>query len=728
MREQMGEARAGFESELYISVKLAIAALAVAGLALGLVYTMGANLPEGFSGLLTGLYIALGIAWLLDSQHPQAAAWFTILSLAILVNGGAIWLRIPGLVNLMVIPTALAAALIAAPGALAVATGQTIWLFLLREQFAGSGTVVGDMIIALTATWAVAAVLAAVYRQGHQLAGWSWNYYERAQTLLEEARGRKAELEQAFEDLTHANRQLALANERLAALRTIAEQAEKTKAEFVAKVSHEFRTPLNMIIGLVGLIVDSPELYEEHIPDAVLEDLDVVYRNCQHLTSMINDVLALSQAGAGQLKLHRERVDLAETIEQALAVVQPLIVKKGLSLSVEVPHQLPEVYCDRTRVRQVVLNLASNAARFTDHGGIAVRAVKQNHHVVVSIADTGPGISEEDAKNLFEPFWQGSRQLWRDKGGSGLGLCVSKQFIELHNGRIWFESEAGAGTTFFFDLPLSPPMETSAPPGRWISQEWPWRERTTTGSLPVETFAPRMIVCDEAGSLSTALAHCGRDVELIGTTDLEETARELAHCPAHVVLVNTLQAETLWSLTQKARRVLPHALIIGCTVPPRAETYADAGARDYLVKPVTPADLEAAIERLPGPIRRVMIADDDPDFVQLLARMLLRCDPRLEVVTASNGPEALERLQESTFDLALLDIVMPGMDGWQVLRQKGQDERIRDIPVVMVSAQDLNRDPSTSEGLLVTTSGGLSIEKLVECSLQLSNHLMPELA
>jgi signal transduction histidine kinase len=199
-----------------------------------------------------------------------------------------------------------------------------------------------------------------------------------------------------------------LANERTANLRAIAEEAQRTKTAFVANVSHEFRTPLNMILGLVELMVENPEIYAVSLSSSMRDDLNVVYRNCEHLANLINDVLDLTRMEAGYLTLHRERVDLQEIIEDSVTAIRPLMEKKRLALDVLVPDELPRVYCDRTRMQQVLLNLLSNAARYTDVGRITVQVVQQDQHVVISVADTGPGICSEDVGRIFEPFFQGS--------------------------------------------------------------------------------------------------------------------------------------------------------------------------------------------------------------------------------------------------------------------------------------------------------------------------------
>jgi CheY-like chemotaxis protein len=522
------------------------------------------------------------------------------------------------------------------------------------------------------------------------------------------------------------NRQLALANDRMVMLRAIAEEAQKSKAAFVAKVSHEFRTPLNMIIGLIDLLVETPEVYGEALPPPLFEDLKIVHRNCEHLSSMVNDVLDLSQAEAGRLALRQERVSLAGIIEDTVTVVGSLVERKGLSLVVDVPPGLPLVYCDPTRIRQVVLNLVSNAARFTERGSITIRAAHEDECLTVSVIDTGPGITPEDATRVFEPFCQGMHSPWRDQGGSGLGLTISKQFIELHGGRIWLESQPGQGATFAFRIPISSPLGPVASPGRWISEEFRWVERTSRPTLQPAPFRPRVVVYDETGELAPALGRWAEQAEVVETRSLSQAAEDLQQYPAHVLLVNAVSPERLWSLADEARRVVPDLPIVTCCVPPRLDRARTAGARDYLVRPVTQSQLWAAIRSLGKQIHRILVVDDDPDVSQLLRRMLLTGSERhtsqqpLEVDTAADGEEALASLRASPPDLVLLDVVLPGMDGWQVLAQISQDATLRDIPVIMVSAQDRAEQQLRSDGLLATLGDGMSISHLLQCTLGVS--------
>jgi signal transduction histidine kinase/CheY-like chemotaxis protein len=725
MNQPMSEPISGFQSELRVSPQLVILSLGAIALA---AQPLGQALLEPSDQFqmrtyTLGFYALLALGWLLGRWKPSVARGFIIALLVILI-----WLvydrqGVPGLRTLWVIPTGLAATLISLRAATATALGASALLFIGRDA-SGTGIELATTSVVLSAIWGTLGLMIAVYHPVYRTTRWSWEHYQRALRVLEETLDRKVELEQVLNDLAHANRQLALAGERLAALRLIAEEAEKTKAAFVAKVSHEFRTPLNMIIGLVGLMVDSPEVYVEQIPPAVAEDLRIVRRNCEHLSSMVDDVLALSQAEAGRLTLRRERVDFAEVIDGALAVVRPLVEKKGLYLDLVIPPDLPAVYCDRTRIRQVILNLASNAARFTDEGGITVQARQRDRHVVVSVTDTGPGIASEDAERIFEPFWQGRNTNWRDKGGSGLGLSISKQFVELHNGRIWMQSDQGVGTAFYFELPLSPPMEHVARPGHQIRDDWLWVARSSRADPSDLLSTPRVVVCDQVGDLYPALTGFTDEIEFVETTDLKEVTHELQECPAHAVLLNAASPRELWALAERARSVIPDTPIISCSVPPQVTRALKAGAVDYLIKPVTRADLQRALLAAQRPVKRVLVVDDDPDVLQLFTRVLHTCDETLEVTTASNGQQALDKLRSEPADLVLLDIMLPDLNGWQVLNAKERDEAIRDVPTVVVSARDPGEQPTASPALLTTMGEGLSLSKLLRCSLEISALLL----
>jgi signal transduction histidine kinase len=229
------------------------------------------------------------------------------------------------------------------------------------------------------------------------------------------------------------------------------EVANKHKSEFLANMSHELRTPLNAILGYTELILDN--IYGD-VPEKIQEVLKRLEKNGRHLLSLINDVLDLSKIEAGQLTLALNEYSMGEVIQTVFTSVEALATEKNLELKVKVPKDLTTGKGDEQRIAQVLLNLLGNAIKFTDEGEVKVEASISNETFWVSVSDTGPGLSEADQKKIFEEFQQADGSSTRKKGGSGLGLSISKKIVEMHGGRIWVESTLGKGSTFRFTLPV----------------------------------------------------------------------------------------------------------------------------------------------------------------------------------------------------------------------------------------------------------------------------------
>lgn len=711
-------------AELRISPKWVIAMLVISGLTLTLLSDMQTDLGYQVKIRLFGLLLYIGtiIIWMLDRRNFELGRWLMLILLVALILLGFNQLKVPEILFLMILPPTLAAVLISLPAALITAIAETVLLLLLSYTMTGLNP--ASTVIALIGIWGVFGLMLALYQSIYHNITPVWEHFQHAQNALTEAHSRKVELEQALDDLAHANRELTMLSEKLAAMRLVAEEAQKTKGAFVAKVSHEFRTPLNMIIGLTDLLMSKPAIYGGQLSPALLEDLSIVHRNCDHLSKMINDVLDLSRIEMGHLTLHQEWVNLAECVDSAVTIVRPMLEKKKLELSLVIPEDLPVVYCDQTRIRQVILNLVSNAVRFTDRGRITIEALSQYHHVVVSVADTGPGILPKDANIIFEPFYQGTSDLWRDQGGSGLGLSICKQFVELHNGEIWLESEPGSGTTFFFRLPISPPMPPQARPGRWISENRIRLERSSKSKVSPLPLKQRILICDEAGTLYPSLSSSTAEIEFIDTRNPGQAAQELRTKTADLVMLNTDSADNLWSLLKQLGTAIPDTPIIAGSFASQINQALKADVVDYLVKPVTRTDLIEAITAVDCPVKKILIVDDDPDLQLLITRMLTTEENSFEVTVASNGLQALDELRCQPSDLILMDIAMPNLDGWQMLELKNQDEALRDIPVIIISAQDVAHQPPTSPVLLATIGSGLSLGKFLSCSLELSTLML----
>ncbi|MFI5184546.1 MAG: sensor histidine kinase, partial [Vicinamibacteria bacterium] len=229
------------------------------------------------------------------------------------------------------------------------------------------------------------------------------------------------------------------------------ELASKHKSQFLANMSHELRTPMNAVLGYTDLILDN--IFGD-VPEAIRDTLERVKTNGQHLLSLINDVLDLSRMEAGQLTLSLADYSMGEIVHAVVSAVESLAAAKKLAFKAIVPADLPPGRGDERRLTQVLLNLAGNAIKFTDAGEVSIEAQAVDGAFLVSVSDTGPGISEADQQKIFEEFQQADSSSTRTKGGSGLGLSISRRIVELHGGRLWVKSALGEGSTFYFTMPL----------------------------------------------------------------------------------------------------------------------------------------------------------------------------------------------------------------------------------------------------------------------------------
>lgn len=707
----MNESVVSFEADLRIPLRSVIVALA----AVGVVLLFFGNTPRAMVDRVIALLFAVAIlvtasvVRYLEERRPGAARWIVVLALVAVISAGSVWLQAPEILALLAIPAALSAALISIPAALSVAAGETLLLLVL----AGSvlpGTAGWGVVIPLLSVWCIAAVMVAVYQPLQDVAHWAWEYYVRAQGLLDEALERQVSLKQALDDLAQANLQLTRLNAVAQGLRQAAEDARAAKEQFVANVSHELRTPLNMIVGFSEMVVETPETYGQ-VPPPLLADLDVIHRNAEHLSELIDDVLDLSQIEAGEMALTREAVSLGELVQVAMTAVRPLFESKALYLEADISEDLPAVLCDRTRIREVLLNLLSNAGRFTDSGGVRVRAWQERGSIYVSVSDTGTGIATADLSKLFQPFQQVDGSIRRRYGGTGLGLNISKRFIELHGGRIWVESEEGSGTTFTFTLPLTLSVQDDY--ARWLTPEWEYVQRTRPSLAPKAVVRPRYVVLEPDGALERLLSRYLHESEIVTVGSLDEAASELSTAPTQALLVNNASVSgTLERLS--ASSVLPaDTPVMVCSVPGLLQSSAELGVADRLVKPISRGALMASLERLGIRGGTVLIVDDEPDALQLFGRMLASSEYEYHALLARNGQEALRILEQTQPDVMLLDLVMPGMDGFQLLEARDREPALRDLPIIVVSARDPAGQPIVSSALAVTRGAGLSMHQLL---------------
>ena len=543
---------------------------------------------------------------------------------------------------------------------------------------------------------------------------WWWHSYTQAMRALDQARDRQGELGRLSKSLTETCGKLEQMNRELEHARNAAEEARRLKNQFVAAVSHELRTPLNLIIGFSEMMIISPKSsYGEALPEGYAEDLEAIYRNACHISALVDDILDLSQIDAVRMGLQRQRVALARITEEAASSIGAQFENKGLTLTVDVPPNLPMLYADPTRIRQILINLLINALRFTDHGGVTVRAEynARAQEIRVAVADTGVGIAAEDLPHVFDEFRQ-SKSPERRRGGSGLGLAVTKRFVEMHGGAIWVESELGVGSTFHFSLPLSESVVASP----YVSLPVP------ATVAPGGNTAPKaIVVLDGDGETARVLERYLDDYAVARAGSVEQALRIAQERPVHAVLADSCELAERWRL-MVGRDWLQRLPIVTCSLhTARSLARGRNGVAGYLLKPVTSERLHAVLGGLgtgngrKRRVRSVVIADDELEMQRLLARMVHSWSWRCQVWTASDGAECLELLHEHRPDALLLDLLMPRVDGYSVIEQMQADERLAGIPVVVVTARGDQDETVSASSVAITRPCGLSVADAIAC-------------
>ena len=688
-----------------------LCALIACAVALGFAETTPAA-PFAFIEFSLVLMVLAGLAYLLQIRWPAQARWAIALGLIVILPWAEARLNAPHLLTLLPVVVALATELVGIRGAIALVLATTGWLVVARGVAVSDGGIVGT---ALMGAWAMVALITAVYLPTREALAGARAHADQALGLIDRARARQAELAQALDALAHLNRQLVLTTQKLDEARQAAEAAQKLKADFVARVSHELRTPLNMIIGFAEIIMEAPNAYGSDIPQSLLADLAIILRNSRHLSDLIDDVLDLSRIDAGQMAITRERTSIRAIIEAAMDIVRPLFESKGLFLRASTPQRLPQVYCDPTRIRETVVNLLSNAGRFTEQGGVEIAAYCDGPDVIIAVTDTGPGIDPQQGKRLFQPFQQLEDALRRRHGGTGLGLAISKSFVELHGGRMWFDSKLGRGTTFCFRLPIDPPKPVDSTVMRWLQPTWEYRQRLTRPFLPEADMHLRLVVLEEGTGLMRLLGRYLSHVETARVDSLEQARAELARAPAHALLLNAP------AVGEALDRVVNSTLgpwdtpVIVCAVPELQQTTGKLGVHDYLLKPVSREELCAALDRLALTGKTILVVDDEPQELRMFWRMLISAGRGYHVLTAGDGEEALALMRTQHCDAVLLDLVMPKMDGFQLLQARSSDPALQAIPIVVITALDPSAQPIVSSSVAVTHGAGLSVPQLLNC-------------
>jgi signal transduction histidine kinase/AraC-like DNA-binding protein/DNA-binding LytR/AlgR family response regulator len=509
--------------------------------------------------------------------------------------------------------------------------------------------------------------------------------------------------------------------------RRLAEEANELKSRFLSTVSHELRTPLNLIVGLSGILLQESDESDIPLPELYRRDMEQIYANAQHLGALIGDVLDLASSDAGQLRLENEFVDLGEALGLIAETGRRLAYNKGLAWLAELPESGPWVWGDRTRLRQVVLNLVNNAVRFTAQGEVRLELESGAEAVTVAVRDTGLGIPPEDQALVFDEFRRSERSIGRGYGGLGLGLAICRRLVELHGGTIGVRSSGveGAGSTFYFTLPtVHPPAGQAQPPATSPSSR---------DSI--------LVLSHRDGSsqqLHEHLAGRGFDVRTAYTDETPDWLSRLVVSPPGAVVVDvSAPPHHGWDVLKAIKghpktQALP---VLFCSLSP------DGGAVlefDYLTKPIELVDLTRALDQhwlvpyADHGAKAILVVDDDPDTLGMHARIVQAHSSAHQVLTARNGLEALAVLQRERVDLVLLDLMMPELDGFGVLEVMRQKEATREIPVIVLTGQVLTGKEMArlNRGVATVLSKGLfSLEETlahVDATLERSRKLSAE--
>jgi signal transduction histidine kinase/CheY-like chemotaxis protein len=484
-----------------------------------------------------------------------------------------------------------------------------------------------------------------------------------------------------FTDVTELKRR----EEEVAAARDEAMQATQAKSHFLASMSHELRTPLNAIIGYSEMLYEEAEDLGQN---RFLPDLVKIREAGKHLLSLINDVLDLSKIEAGKMDVLVEEFEVAELIAQVQSVIEPLMAKNANVLEVICAPGLGTMRSDQTKLRQNLLNLLSNAAKFTDGGRITLAARRvadaEGDRLQFEVRDTGIGMTPEQLERLFQAFAQARPSTSRDYGGTGLGLAITKHFCRLLGGDVTVESSPDQGSTFTMTLPAVCPAAR------------PEIAASTAHLTGAKALGTILIIDDETPAhdlLGRELAGAGYDI--LHASGGREGLKLAKQARPDVITLDIMMPDLDgWSVLKalKSDPELCEIPVVLVTIMRDRDLGFALGAADYITKPHDREVLMRVVGRhVRGDGRaQVLVVDDDPKTRDMLRRTLAKAG--WTVAEAANGREALQALERAKPALVLLDLLMPGMDGFEVLERLHDDEAWREVPVIIVTAKDLTRE------------------------------------
>jgi signal transduction histidine kinase/DNA-binding response OmpR family regulator len=485
-----------------------------------------------------------------------------------------------------------------------------------------------------------------------------------------------AELNKKKEELEKANQQL--------------EGASRLKSQFLANMSHELRSPLNSIIGFTGIILQGivGELNEEQT-----KQLGMVYDSAKHLLELINDILDLSKIEAGKIEIRPAEFELREFIQLVGKMVSPLIDERGLTLEIVLSEDLPRtLYNDKNRIKQVMINLLSNAIKFTEKGKIRLEAGMLQPDeggaattIEFHVSDTGIGIKPDHIRDIFDEFKQIEGSLKDKPAGTGLGLTISKRLVEMMGGKIWVDSKFGEGSVFHITVPCK------------LADVPKHLQAVLQNMLPDKNKKLIITIDDEVEAqkiLKVYLKTEGYDViQAYNAMEAMQFAKK--YQPFAITLDIIMPGKDGWDILKELKdhpetESIP---VICISMLDNRDLGLSLGAFNYLVKPVGKEQFINELRRIEKSytIYDVLIIDDDPKAVDLISRYL-GDENGYGIRKANGGKEGLEKVSEQLPDLVILDLMMPDVDGFEVLGHLKESETTKHIPIIIVSGKTLTNE------------------------------------
>ena len=485
--------------------------------------------------------------------------------------------------------------------------------------------------------------------------------------------------------------ELKMSHQEITRLKVMAEEANRSKSEFLANMSHEIRTPMNGILGFAELLM------EEELTEEQEEAVRTIYDSGHALLNLINDILDLSKVESGMMEIHEEEFFLLELLNSSMAVSRPRAIEKGLDYDLDIQTNIPtRIVCDQDKMRQILINLISNAVKFTESGTVTVSVQvtqkdESDMSLGIQVIDTGPGIPGEKLNTIFEPFTQADASSTKKYAGTGLGLSITKKLINLLDGDISVSSRPGEGSVFAVSIPIS-----------IVSQDDSWR-------IPEKLSEKILIVEDDPSTLKLYQRYLEKNEYDVVTTSFGKQALKLAreHMPCLIILDIVLPDISGWQVLKELKedKTVRDIPVVIASILSEKNKAISLGAIDYIKKPISGGGLVNKIEKMIQPKHgtskiKIMIVDDDEPVLEFLTEML---DTEGFDVKGFRDPNAaLDHLKigEQHPDIIILDIFMPEMDGFDVMSSIKEQPPLRNIPIIFITGREMTgKDFSKMDGI-----------------------------